>query len=176
MSESLEERLRRNALALASLATSDADASGVVGFLLGATYSLKQAAEFKFEYGDIDAARYADELRDVSRAIAQWNEPADVDGVRWMPTERSIKGVWLAGYYFDSALHRLAAAAERIGLVPYKSASGPAGLLEVRRDVNKQKHEEAGILLKGRKVTSVEQAVDALEILVRACHAKGILK
>lgn len=170
----LLERLRVSATTLAQLKRSEKTATGSVGFLLGANYALQRAVELRFNAGDIDDATYADELRRVAGALGGWNDVAAVEGTRWGRARETHAGLWLAGFYFDSAIHRLAAAAERLNVVPYRSTSGPALLVLAKRDVNKQKHHAEGILLRGREVDSLEDAATALELLVDECRTQGI--
>ena len=180
-----EERLRQLCDRIATFNGDDQNTTGPVGYLLGAAYALIEAHRFCYVYGDIVDADYAKELRTVAAAMADGQSPALVLGRRMLAggSDMSPSGVWLAGFYFNSALHRLAAAAERLGVHPTKGdvAESPP-LAKVRDDVNRLKHrmldqpgQESRGLLPGRSVTSIHMAVDALSDLVDLCAAKGIV-
>ena len=179
------ERLCQICARLATFSGEDQNITGPIGYLLGAAYSLIEAQRLCYLYGDIVDADYSKELRAVAVALADGKASALVIGRRKFAegSDMSLPGIWLAGFYFNSALHRLAAAAERLGMHPTKGDVAESPLIaKVRDDVNRLKHrmldqpdQESKGLLPGRSVTSIPMAIDALSHLVDLCASKGIL-
>src|SRR5262245_47140381 len=127
---------------LAGLQSTSTEATGPVGYLLGAAYALLRASELKHRATRIRDDTYANTLRQISRRL-QRNPSA-------LNTSRASRP-WLARFYFNSALHRIAAAAARLGIHPegrFKNRES-ASLARVRKDVNKLKHGRG--VLRGRK-------------------------
>lgn len=180
-------RTRQIVARLARIENHDKNITGPIGFLIGAAYALIEAARYGYAYGQIDDEQYSKELRDVATALANDRSVSMIEGQRHFegadnPT--SLCSIWLAGFYFNSALHRLAAGAERIGVHCDKGdVDEPDVIRRARRDVNKLKHhmknipyQEARGLLTGREVESLVSAVDALEALVDVCEEKGFVE
>jgi hypothetical protein len=152
---------------LACLDASGLDEQALYGFAVGAAYSLAQAVRLGYR-GEGPADGYAAEVRAAADAISKGEPPT--------------AGAWLAGYYFNSSLQRLAAAAERIG--KYTSGRKWVPSRAVRDDVNQMKHgvgTGTGTLLsEGREATledacnTLREVVDALEPLLRAAWPDAV--
>lgn len=180
------QRIREIAARLTGLSSSDQNVTGPVGYLIGAAYALMKAARFGYLYGQVKDDEYMAELKAVSRALAEETPISTVTGIRCfegISDPMAIDGIWLAGFYFNSALHRIAAGAERIGVHHKGDVPEPEIIKRARCDVNKLKHlmkdrpqQEARGILTGREVQSVVSAVDALEALTNVCESKGMIK
>jgi hypothetical protein len=93
-----------------------------------------------------------------------------------------VTGAWLAGTYFNGALHRIAASAERLGVHPKKGRGREPRLIgRIRREVNKLKHlmedrprQMSKGVLPGRRVSMVD-AIEAIELLVKLCRERRLL-
>lgn len=92
----------------------DADTIGTVGYLLGAVYALRSALDHEpravVNAGGVVAEAYDREVAAVARDLANGLEPA--------------QPLWITGFHFHSALHRIAAACDRIPQVVYKWREG----------------------------------------------------
>jgi hypothetical protein len=180
-----EERLRQVCVRLAGFRGNDQNTTGPIGYLIGAAYALLQAHRLGYLYGDINDRAYANELRAVANALAEGQSATLVSGQRALGerSDLSLPGSWLAGFYFNSALHRLAAAAERLGIGGKRGKiAEPPLITQVRREVNRLKHcmsdeprQESRGLLPGRRVTTLPMAVDALCSLLDLCASRGIV-
>jgi hypothetical protein len=112
------------AIRLGRLQVASEDEIAAQGFMLGAVYSLGQAA--KLQYSD---------LRNVAGK--------DVLAVEFVRTAAALASnqlpepTWLAGFYFSSALMRIAALNERLDKMVGRKVDGA---VEIRRTVNKLKH------------------------------------
>lgn len=168
--------LRSLAGASAGLKARNQAGAGIKGMYLGALYGLYRATELQFRNrtGSSVSRTYRTQLTLAFRRLAA-GAPA-------------VSGDWLAGFYFNDSLFRLAAFYER-GLRIATGASGRPdvpclralavakrlmsatdflALDQVRRDVNDLKHRD-GLVLKGRSV-DLNVAVNA------AREAKTLLK
>ena len=149
--ESIQKLARR----LAVLPAAGNDEQALLGFAVGAAYSLETAVRFGYTVGATAGARYLEDIRCAARAVSQGKPPATSE--------------WMAGFYFNSCLLRLAALSERIG----KYATGNKWDLtpKVRRDVNHMKHDIDVLLAEGREATlhdakqGLDEIVTALEML-----------
>ena len=142
-------------------------ARGFKGLVLGVAYSLNHAAELGFSARAAIAAGpdYASELDEAASALL---------------AGRSMPRAWLAGFYFNSALVRIAAGSHRALRVMFapskdtftilvdravsegKVVETEIGLLrQVYEDVNHFKHDGKAILLHNRKIETLEQAARA---------------
>ena len=127
----------------------------LLGFAVGAAYSLETAVRLGYAVGATGGQQYLEDIRSAARAVSQGKAPST--------------GEWLAGFYFNSCLHRLAALSERIG----KYAAGEKWDLtpKVRRDVNHMKHDIDILLAEGREATlndaarGLDEIVTALEVI-----------
>lgn len=83
------------------------------------------------------------------------------------------QGAWLAGFYFNAAIERIAAAAERLGATEKGTSAldTPMPLGLVKHDVNVVKHERGGVLTESRWAHALQDAVEALEEVT--ARAKG---
>lgn len=128
------------------------DELALIGTLLGALYALQRAVSLEFvdRTGDALPHDYAIEL---SRVASQINK-----------TEPIQENQWLAGFYLNSAIHRLAALNER--LTKYIFGCRVDVCTELRKENNQFKHEIYG-LISGRKV-GIKQAVSAASKLSNA--------
>lgn len=179
-----EIRLREIARRLARCASSDKAVTGPIGYLIGAVYSLQEASRLCYLKGEVEDEAYREELQQVASALATGREPGLVVGARVFDSgKRDLSGIWLAGFFFNSALHRIAAGAERLGVHPTKGdVDEPKVIARVRRDVNKLKHlmadkpsQGARGLLTGREVGSIGSAIEALESLVVVAERKRLI-
>jgi hypothetical protein len=129
----------------------DVNETALVSFLVGACYALSRAAQLNYvdETGRMRALEYAARVRGVAAQIA--------NGTPLLSDPN-----WLASFYFNAALQRMAALNERIGshFDGGKSDRAPA----VRRDVNALKHNRRSASEIGR-LTSIEAATSTLEAL-----------
>jgi hypothetical protein len=179
-----EENLRAIAKRPSSFTGADKETTGPIGYLIGAAYALLEATRLGYVKGDIDDQRYSDELRQIASALSTHSAPELVVGVRVFESERrELPAIWLAGFFFNSALHRIAAGAERLGVHPTKGDTAePEVIAAVHRDVNKLKHlmtdrpsQGAKGLLVAREVESILAATSALEALVAVAESKGLV-
>ncbi len=182
-------RIRKVCERLARVSSSEQNITGPIGYLVGAAYSLIEATRFGYLYGQIKDNEYMIELKAVLTALAEDTPVSAVKGTRCfdgVDEAMDLDGIWLAGLYFNSALHRIAAGAERIGVHINKAdIPEPDVIRRARRDVNKLKHlmndrpnQESRGLLTGREVQSVSsaiEAIEALEALTDVCESKGMI-
>lgn len=128
-----------------SSAQDDSDLA-IRGLAIGAAYSLAQALQLGYrDPGKKWAKEYRQELVEAAAALA--------DGRR-APTE------WLARYYFNSALVRLAAASDRLAKVKQNRKRKPG----IRDEVNIFKHEFGGLVDHPRSV-DMASALEELSLL-----------
>lgn len=129
----------------------------LVGLLLGAVFSLENAISLNYEdrTGENLPRNYIEELRKIAKRI-ELNEELE---------ERE----WLAGYYFDSAVQRLAALNERVSKYIFGKKQDISSV--IRREVNRMKHDIEGIL--SGRTANVEDALKAslniAELLKKYC-------
>jgi hypothetical protein len=120
--------------------------------LVGATHSIRKAV-------DLSTDGYSDEhlLPDFAdRVLSTAKEMTSPNS--------SLDPAWEAGYYFNSAIMRIAAVNERLG--KYIKGDRTDFTPEVRKEVNRIKHDVEGIL-HGRKV-NFEDALTSLDNLTNA--------
>lgn len=154
--------------------------SALAGLYLGALHALIRAAElgFRDRTQTIPTTAYAQSLGRMLKRLGEGNA--------------ALRGQWLAGFYFNDAMFRLAALYERglkaaVGArgresVPHLRQIGIAkgvmgstnfsALDAVRTDVNELKHRD-GLVLKGREVAfdrAIEAAREARELLDRVAR------
>jgi len=144
---------------------------GVKGLLVGAAFSLRKAHQLGFNAAE--SSRYDDELDSAAQQIAANKLPEEGD--------------WLAGFYFNSALMRIAAAyhillKRMLDINDKQDLSRKAlkdmaiknrliceddivSLDEVYQDVNDFKH-EGGKLLMSRRIRSINDAITAGQKLI----------
>ena len=123
----------------------------LVGFLVGAIYSLREATKISDKgYSDEHLEpTYPKILMKEIGSLAECNDVSD--------------SIWLSGYFFNSGLYRISALNERID----KYVGTQANLaMDVRREVNRFKHDVEGVL-GGRKVT-IDDALSGLKKLVQS--------
>ena len=149
----LINRVRRLSRRLCDCPAPSHDEQALLGFAIGATFSLQRALALGYTDQTIPdvGPNYLADLRGVAADIA------DREG----PTQ----GAWLATYYFNSALFRLAALGERVG--KYADAGKWDVAPPVRHDVNRMKH-EVDVLLKDGREAKIEDAIEALTMVVGA--------
>ena len=147
----LGKQLADTAERLSAVRMSNIDEMGIYGLLVGALYGLSKAVELGYvdRTGTSLPVDYSGELRRVAQGLVTSDEVND-------------RG-WLAGFYFNSALTRLAPICERLG----KYAGKREDLIpSIREEVNRLKHDTNGVLC-GRTV-GLSDAVDAASMLVTA--------
>ncbi|TQV80249.1 hypothetical protein [Aliikangiella coralliicola] len=155
--DSLNKKLLDAAEKLALIQPRNAEEQAIYGFLVGASYGLRETINFGYIDGTGDKlpSDYSEQLQKLASALAA---SGDLDNDKW-----------LAGFYFNTALQRLSPACERLG----KYIGKRQDLIpNTRKEVNKLKHEVSGVL-SGRKVT-IDEALNSLTLLVVA--AEVILK
>lgn len=137
---------------LQPLTPRDSNQIALLGFMVGVLYSLDRAVALGFEDTrmKLDATVERTEHRRTLQVLTQGS---------------TVEAAWLAGFYLDSAMMRLAALNERIDI--YLGANHDVAA-QVRKLVNKIKHEvDAGI---GRgwtiKFADVLKATEDLCILL----------
>lgn len=150
------ERVRQLAGSVALLRPRSQEHEALVGHFLGMLYSLIEA--FKLGYVDRTGAmvprEYSNELSRVARSLQQGKAPRDRQ--------------WVAGFYFNSALYRAGALAERVG----KAAGQNRRLVkDVSDEVKRLKHDVEGVLLgrtvaPGRLVEASKRIGEALASMV----------
>ncbi len=165
--------LQSTARKAASFAVPNVQEQALLGFLLGALYGLGRAIELGYEdrTGRSIDPRYSEELRGLLAGVNKGQLPPD--------------GQWLAGFFFNSALHRLTALYHRC-LKVLMSGDEPApklaeqavraglvkrteinALATVHKEVNKLKHDTFGVL-RGRSVDlalAVNAGTQALSLM-----------
>jgi hypothetical protein len=147
MSEPLLQQLTSAATAIARLVPVDADQQAVVGFLVGAVYSLRRAIDLGFadRTGSKVVADYPQELQRIASRLASSSDLSD-------------EQAWSSGFYFNSALNRIAALSECIGKYLHDR---PDLTPNVRRQVNRFKHALDCVVREGRTV-GLAEAVAAI--------------
>ncbi len=144
--DSTQLQVRLQAMRLAKLEAPGQDEQALLGFAVGAAYALDKAVSLGYADPTGPAVPdYRQELRAVARAIAL-EEPPD-------------RGSWLAAFYFNAALQRLAALPERIK--KYSPNRELISAPEVCDDANSMKHDIDRLLREGRRA-SLADAMDAL--------------
>jgi enoyl-CoA hydratase/carnithine racemase len=163
MQNSISKSIESYSQEVAALATSQDVLIGIKGLLVGAALSLKKAHELGF-VDNVDV-RYAEELDETARQIATGNVPE--------------QGAWLAGFYFNSALLRFAAAYHILLKLMFDNIDESRKVLsekavmtgrvhpddvdlldKIYQDTNDFKH-EGDKLLRYRRVQSVDDAIRA---------------
>ena len=94
MQDSISSSIDSFSKEVAAVKTSDDVLLGVKGLLVGSAFSLRKAHELGFS-GNVGSG-YPDELNNIAEQIAAGKLPE--------------QGHWLAGFFFNSALLRIAAA------------------------------------------------------------------
>lgn len=166
----LQNRIKGAAAAIGQIGSEENSIAGVLGYLLGAAYGLLRASELGFQEGTVRHPDYVNELEGVARALQDGTSLAEVSGFRVTDgAEASMTGIWLAGFYFNSALHRIAAGADRMDALQRRRGqdldpSVPDCVQRTYEEVNKLKHSKTGGLVPGRRIV-LSDAVEALEYL-----------
>ena len=122
--------------------------------LVGATHSIRKAVDLSTDgYSDEHLLpNFADRVLSTAKGMTSPNS--------------SLDPAWEAGYYFNSAIARIAAVNDRLGkYIGDRTNFTP----EVHREVNRIKHDVEGIL-HGRKV-NFEDALTSLDDLTNAMLA-----
>ena len=125
------------------------------GFMLGAIYALRQASTL----GYVDSRNLAG--RDVLA-------PEFVRVATALSTDQSPESTWLAGFYFISALMRIAALNEKLDKMAGKKINSA---VNVRRIVNQLKHETDAHVRGDWEITYIE----ALQSLRGLCQQFEVL-
>lgn len=116
---------------LAEIKPRGRDEEAIYGLLVGALYGLRRA----FDLGYVDRAGDglpSDYYKELVRVACNLATTGDV-----------AESAWLAGYYFNSSLHRFAPVGERLG----KYAGDRQDLVpRVRKEMNRIKHDVDGLL------------------------------
>ncbi len=149
-------RVHSLASVLTGIPVSDESSLGVRGLIVGAAYSLARALELGYQ--DLTGRKrqldYGDTLVAASHALSAGQTPD--------------RGPWLANYYYNNALIRLAVAGERLEKhKPPRRDRKPT----IREEVNIFKHEFGGLLSRGRSVQP-GQALDELASLVNRLETR----
>jgi hypothetical protein len=157
--QSASSRIRSLARNAEHLVPSSRAEQAILGHFLGALYGLAKANALRVRdrSGDALPTGYAAELRRVARSIGDGRSLNDVS--------------WLADFYLNSALYRLAAVGERL---PKYAGHNRRLVKDVSEDVNQMKHRVEG-LLGGRRV-GLNRALAAAERVSRALHAEFSLR
>jgi hypothetical protein len=153
------DRVRRLAKECQQLKPSNVEEKALVGHFLGALYALEKAHDLGVQdrSGAKLPANYVDELQRLARSIARGS---------------TVPKPWLADFYLNNAVYRLAALDDR--LATYLEAAKVPEASHVARDTNFMKHKPAGILA-GRRA-SFRDALSAAEKfgeLLRSVIAHG---
>jgi hypothetical protein len=153
MRETLFQQLASAATAIARLVPADAEQQAVVGFLIGAVYSLRRAIDLGFadRTGSKVLADYTQELQRIGSKLASSGDLSD-------------EQAWSSGFYFNNALIRIAALNECIGRYLHDR---PDLTPQVRREVNRFKHALDSIVRQGR-------TVDLAEAVAAICRLTNI--
>jgi hypothetical protein len=124
----------------------------LLGFLLGAIYSLREATLLSEDgYSDEHLLpEYADILYEVMDSLITDGKP--------------VNSRWLAGYHFNSGLNRISALNNRIS--KYVIGRLQDFTPDARNEVNRLKHDVQGVI-KGRNV-GMEDAIEAVEKLLNS--------
>ncbi len=136
----------------ANLSVPNVQEQALLGILLGSLYGLARAVQLGYEdrTGRALSLQYSKELRGLLADLEKGNLPSE--------------GQWLAGFYFNSALHRLAALYHRsLKILTGRDDNAPSlleyavkakllkkehvsALATVHKEVNKLKHDTFGVL------------------------------
>ena len=123
----------------------------LVGFAIGAIYSLREATRIS-EVGYSDEHLEPDYPQILMKQIEMLSEEKD-------PSDSP----WLSGYFFNSGLYRVAALNERID----KYVGTQANLAkDVRDEVNRLKHDVEGVI--GGRNVGMDETLQGLEKLVQS--------
>ena len=145
---------------------------GILSLLQGIAYSIRRATELGFDgLAGIDSDQYRTVLRDTGAMLKLGRDP---------------EPVWLSGFFFNSAVIRIAAASHRAFRLLFRVDTGGfralanravkegrvteaeiSQLIECHLDVNEFKHDADALLLFNRRIATVAQATDAANQLVR---------
>lgn len=149
------KKLRDLARVLADAPLPNDAALSIGGLIVGAAYSLAKAVQLDYRNipGGNRTADYRKQLVDVAAAVASGQV---------VPPEQ-----WLAGYYFNNALIRLAVAQELVG----KRATARSRRPSIRDEVNIFKHEVEGLWVRGRTV-DIGGALRELDNVVKAFRGR----
>lgn len=138
---------------IAQLNPSNASELALLGYILGAVYSLRKVIQIsKSDYIDEHVnSEFGNTVRDVALRMAK---------------EEEVHPDWLAGYYFNSAIHRIDSLSERVSDYVYRDKGKKSKFSsKVNRDVRLLKHRISGII-EGRKA-SLSEAINALNLIVK---------
>lgn len=156
-----------------SFASDTISGEGFKGLMLGIVFSLKRATDLGFtaRVGASVGPDYSTELDETAVALVSGQE---------------LPSSWLAGFFFNSALMRIAAGSHRAFRVLFGTSEGTfwelahravgegkmraeeiRSLRSVYDDVNAFKHDGRAELLVRRRVKTLGQAIDAAAELVR---------
>ena len=120
----------------------------LIAHLVGAAHSLRKAV-------DISPDGYSDE-----HALPDFRDRVMATATAIASPDASVDPRWEAGYFFNSALMRIASVNDRLGKY---EGDRPDFTPEVRREVNRIKHDVEGILA-GRQV-GLDDALSSLSEL-----------
>jgi hypothetical protein len=139
---------------LKSLVPKNDEEIALVGFCVGAIYSLSEATR-------ISDSGYSDEHLEADYPKVLMNE------IETLSEGKVISdSIWLSGYYFNSGLYRISALNERIDKYIGQQSDLARG---VRREVNRFKHDVEGVL--GGRTVGMDDALNGLEKLVLSLEA-----
>jgi hypothetical protein len=156
--------LMRRAEQLSGLQPSKQDEIAAIGFMVGAVYALLNAARLGY-----------DDARNTHGASALKEEFARTASA--LARNTSPENAWLAGFYFSSALMRIAALHERIVIM--RTGKRKRKTIEVGRIVNKLKHETDAHVrgdwqIKFANVVDVSgKLIDELRAIIQSPRATG---
>jgi hypothetical protein len=149
---SRNSRFGEIANALSQTRLSSDEAVGIVGYAIGALYGLRQA----------DTLGYSDRINSTSRNL----RAAELVGVTCdlRGSSEVSSAQWLAGWFFNSALHHIDAATDRFDafLKVQRPNQRDAPIGSVARDIGHLKHRPVG-LGEGRNVdldSSISELAD----------------
>lgn len=145
-------RLKNVAQTLSLITSGHPHIIALKGWAIGATYAVIKAVEFDF-YERMTWVEHANEYEEVACLLSEDKE---------LKSKTAIS--WLAGFYFNSALLRIASMDEKT-----MNAFNGTGIISnrIRKQYNKIKHEISGamyIRLKGHGIT-FEELIHTLEEL-----------
>ena len=136
---------------LNGLAPANDEELALVGFAVGAIYSLQEATR-------ISEDGYSDEHLDPEYPQTLMTQIASLSA-----GEEIADSPWLSGYFFNSGLYRIAALNERVDKY-IGSRSDLAG--DVHHEVNRLKHRVEGVI--GGRNVGISEAQEGLEKLVES--------
>lgn len=139
----------RRVAALIAARTS-VDGRAMLARLLGALHGLAAVERSGVEVPPVDTT--TDELATLAATIATGAAPPDA---------------WLAGYHFNSAIHRVRTVAETLGLTTF-AKKAPAEWTGITRRDNAFKHGNDELIGKHGTVRTVGEALERVETILAA--------